>query len=852
MANYTLRPSANIMDVIERVNGTFYDTTGSGGNMVVGANTTASGFRTVAGIRFPCNIPIGTTKIPFASFSGFTQYNNSAVGTPIPLKIYVEIPANPTTGPVAFPASAGANDLLSTVIGSATTSRVYSTNFTQVNFAGGPSVNFEFSLNPDMIKELLVKAGATGFGFGGDTHIATNGTTQDINDIVLFVAGDILATGPQLTFSLTSYDDYTTDSTATKNAKYFQVSCLNLVTGTNDNNVVGTDERVHVCIWGDSLTWPYAPDLQYGQLGYTRPQNTLYTTLDPSGNPDTIGIMKWGDGSSDIVPAGESYGGVNRGYVSINPTGSQWYTVIDPDGSVYNHGVIQPEARSGYTKDGCLKDRLAVKFGVRRDRIVIHHFGWGGSTADRTGGTSGIWNEVLTPSDAQVKLDTITDPTTALATITNPLWNGLVDQNGKTFVQVLMDSTIKNMICLGSVLGNELFLKYTGANGSITLPIAGDVSQGISDSLAAVSTAVTNMTASLAIPWNFIKLMRDHYATLLGAITEYHHVGYYNFLAQDPRVPPINVNIGAPALAHMHNGTYQSLANPDLHYGGPNPSAGSKMAPYGNTGQSHPAASPGVGSVNALPQVPMTYFYRYGPGSAFNLPAPQTNIVGQPANCNWTTPRAMTKDDLDIPHQLWMGDRMNKTWVRDFDSNWRDFFAHWAADTSYSNSLYSQAATTGGWDNAFAAFQNNIFVGSFPWHSCHGSSGAPTGSPGPTIPLNNMHIAIPYTGRNVNNATVNGVVQATCSVAQAAVMTTLKSTAPYTQWIDMHDCLPAQVGSGVTASADRWAYHEGVHPTMAASIIMSDEYLARAMAGGSPLLQKLVAEAHSSMFLAMM
>lgn len=836
-ASLIFRPTSDSMDAVQNTpGGGGYSLTGQTSGLAIQAATVASGMRSLAAVRFPGQIPAGTTGISYASVTGFCRSDTST--SPISFKIYAEIPANVTTGPAVFPASSGVTDILPT-------HRTYSTSFTQENYTAGPTLTYEFVLNQDTIKELLTAAGASSFSGAGttiDPYVAANPTTQDINDIVLFLVGDTLTAGTTPTsqrFRATSYDQYTADVSSSKFATLFQVTTLNISTVSLADTVVGTDERVHVFIWGDSLTWPYSPDLTWD--GVTpRPTDSLYAGLDFTGNP-TQALFHMQDSTTAVIPPGETYGGVNRGYVTFQQ-GSQWYTVLDPTGSVYHHGAIQPEARSGWTKLGVLKDRIAAKLGVHPDRVIIHSFGYGGSSAGRYGGTTGIWSEVNRPSDARTTLDTITDPTTALATITNPLWNKNRDQTGKTFVQCLMDSTIKYALFLGSIDGNDLFDGFSGNNLTITLPIAGNMTP--------VTNAYNAMLADNKRIWSFIKLMRDHYATLPGAINEAHHVGYYNFVAQDPRVPPITVNIGPPSYAAMHNGTYQSLANPDDWYGGPNgtstPAGGvaNAMAPYGNAGEAHPAASPGVGSVNAMPMVPMTFFYPFGnviPG----VPPPKTNIVGQPVNCNWTSARPFNMDDLDIPHQLLMGDRFGKTWQRDFDTNYRDWFAHWAADTSYSNTLYSQAANSSGWNNAFLLFQNNITVGSFPWHSAAG-----TGS-GPNIPLNTMAIAIPYTGRNINNQTVNECVHATCGQAAIDGMTYMQGQGMTCQYVDLHDAIGTSVGSGVTASADRGMYLDGVHPTYAASIMLIDNYLDRALAAGSPLLQKLVAEAHSSMFLAM-
>lgn len=844
--SFVWREHQDTDDASQRQSGSTYIVTAQTTGMALTAATAAAGNSTMIGMFFTGDLPVGTTSIPFASISVFTKSGTVAAGTTVPFKIYAQIPASMSAGPAA----------LKTVNGPGTADltaaqRTRSTNFTQVNYADGPTTNAEWVINQATLKELLTAAGASSFSGAGttlDPYVAANGTTSIIHNICFILIGDTLTVGASpssLNAQITTYEVFTNDTTTAKFATYFQTPSLNISTLDVLDNVVGVDERLHYMILGDSLTWPYAPDLTYDPA-VPRPTDSLFTgTNFITGDIITTGVMHWLDGTTDIIPAGATYGGVNRGYTTLQQAG-QWYTIIDPDGSVYGHGSIQPEARSGYTKLGCLKDRIISKWGVHASKVVIHSFGWGGSTAARVGGSSGVWNEALKTSDTLTTLDTITDPTTALATITNPLWNKNRDQTGKTAVQVLMDSSIKYMIVMLSLTGNDLFLSWTGASKALTLPISGVPS--------VVTSAVTAMQANTTTVLSFIKRMRDHYATLPGAISEAHYVGYYNFQAEDPRVPPIVVNLGQPPSSPpMHRGAYVSLANPDDWYGGPNgnatPAGGvaGAMAPYGNAGEAHPAASPGTGSVNAVPMVPMTFFYLLGT-TIVGVPAPKTNIVGQPVNCNWTAPRPWNKDDLDIAHQMLMGDRFNATWHRDFNTQYRDWWAHWAADTTYSNSLYSQAATSGGWTAAFGAFQNNITVGSFPWHSAYG-----TGS-GPNIPLNTIAVAIPVTGRNVNNKTVNECIQATCGQSSQNTVAAMVTAGMPALYIDMHDALGSAVGSGgaQTNSADRWAFIDGIHPTFAAAQLASDEYLERALAAGSPLLQKIVAEAHSGMFFAMM
>lgn len=835
--SFIFRENQDSDDAFQRRAGSSYSVTAQTLGLQLQASTVAVATQSMIGFYFNGDIPIGTTSVAYGSITVFTKSGTSAAGTNVPFKIY----AQANVSPLALKTSSGAGTADLTAA-----QRPRTTAFTQINYSLGSGVNDEWVISQDTWKELLTLAGASSFSGTGtalDPYVAANATTSALHNLVFICVADDLTVGASpssTTCQVSNYDVYTADSSAAKFATFFQSPALNISTVDNLDNVVGTDDRVHWVIIGDSLTWPYAPDLQAGSFGYTRPANSLYTGLDPTGAPITTGIMYWRDGDIDVVPPGFSYGGVNRGYTTVQQ-GGQWYTIIDPTGSVYNHGQIQPEARSGYTPKGCLKDAMIARK-IRDKSVVIHSFGFGGSTAAPIGGTSGVWTNA-NQTGTRVTLDAITDPTTAISTITNNFWNKNRDQTGKTLVQVLADSTIKYMVVMMSLDGNDLFLGYTSNGKTITLPIS-------TSAAGTVAAAVTQMTADNTTIWNFIKRMRDHYATIPGAITEYHHVGMYNFLCEDPRVPPINVHIGPPTSTSMHRGTYQTLANPDPEYGGPNPSGpGDLMAPYGNSGQASPAASGGPGVVNAMPQVPLTLFYPFGSAGGA-IPRPITNIVGQPALCNWTVQRAFTKDDLDIPHQLLMGDRFNKTWVRDFDTNWRDWFAHWAADTVYSANgsfPYNQSATTSGWTTAFGLFQNNPTHTNFPTHSCYGGVGVYN------LPLDNMAIAVPYTGRNINNATVNECVQATCSTAAAASITALAGTGAVAQFVDMHDVLPAEVGSGVTASADRWAYVDGgVHPTLAASIQMSHGYLDRILAGGSPLIQKLLAEGHDGMFFAMM
>lgn len=823
---YQFRANGSTQDCDQRVSGSSYNVANASG-LLCRAATALDTRQGAFGVRFNGTIDAGVASVPQASLT--FRANPSTVAS-VPLHIYAE--KNLT--PAVFPSAAGSTDL------------THRTKTTASVATSTPAVagkqDIIIDLGRDIFKELMVLAGAT-FPTTGDVYTATVATTSPIVNPVFIVQGDVLTVGASPAtkdFWVYSYDNYIADAASTNAttkanapltlAHNTMLSVLALPLGTV---LGGTDTRTHFALCQDSYCWATQPS------GARAPYDSVQYSGFLFGSLISQGIFVAKDGELD-TPGGVPVGYANSGL----GTTTDGYQIIDADGSTFGQGRMVPEGRSGYTTRGVLKDRLVDHFGVTAARAIIHDYGYGGTTIGDAETTTGNWAE----ASPGVSLDTITTYSTFGTTfpntvVSNPLYNYRDRADGHSMLSLLVDPTIKYTTVVLPTGGNNWFAK--GARTGL-LPQSRTTGEWDEVS-AAVTAGILTMIRFCKRAWSSAS------GRVSGASIDFIVPGLPNLQVDDPRIPTISVNVGAPAFAHFHRGSFPSATNPDDWYSGPNGTAatthvdawatagGPAMAPYGNT-TTTPAGSGGATAgaggtpqVNVIPHIPHPFQYRFPNNTILGqtTSSPQTNVAGFTIATVPSGGRPCTKDDLGISLQLKAFSWCPATWNADFNTSYRDWYAHWAADHfggSFSN-IGSGTAGQNQWDNAHAAFIATY--GSFPY------SGASIQDGAPALPWNNLKIAVAYCSRNVTNDTLNSCLHLLQPAAESAC-STLAGESISAQFVPLWDILGSAVGSGDTASGDRDMFLDSVHLTLAAAKLWCDGLISRARVGGSAGILNLI------------
>lgn len=841
--HFICQTGADRDDCVQRPTTNAYLATGQTG-LQVAATTAVVGATIYAGIRFIGAIPAGTVRVPSMTITGYT--GASTTSTCPPVVIRTQIPTSQSavaTGPNQFKAATpvGADDLTSA---SGTSGRVFGTATTTYTHTTGANTNFTITIDPLQVKEMMVAAGAT--FTGADPLVAdAPGTVVAFTNPTFRLETADLAPGASpsiLTFQMRAHDQVTAAADSDKAILQVQLPTLTFDAIPAEPLIVGDDERVHIMLITDSIGWGLGN-------GFTTPYKIPQCRVSLGyilGTLDTVGLLELTDTSWDTVPAGESYGGVNRGYATLqDPASGLWLQVTDPKGDG-GHGALLPEARSGYTEKGVLKDRILSELKANDRDVVIHSFVYGGTTIRNVGTSTGTWASTQPHGVAEVLLSTITDYSD-LSSITNPLWTKNYDLGGQNALDVLRDPTIKKlMVVVIGGFNDALSSDYFAYGGNMVFPLSKNNPTDL--------TAFTNRTEEgYEVVFDFIKGVRDYYATLPDYVHEEHLLGYHNFVTHDPRIPTRHFNEGAPPLAALHQGSYTTVAGHlDAWYGGPNgdqpvggvPGNPPAMAPFGNT-STDTACSPGPGQPNVAPTIPP--FFAYGgqniPVIGGQIPVAATNLAGG-LPVPRPNPRAMNKDDLGFTLNLKMGNYAGATFTKEINdtssSGYGWWFSHAAAD-HYGGTPGGQPATTTGWNNAVGIFLGP-FMSSYPYSSMCQEN----------LPWNNFGLVVSYCMRNVHTDTFNAIGRDLIKPAAETAVANLQAAGHQIHYIDMGDSLGTAYGTGDTASGDLSTTLDGVHLTHSGSITFNNAYIDRALAQDSELMGDLAARGLEPMMFAMM
>lgn len=799
----TMQATATNEDAFQNTTGSAFSVTGQTNGLHCYNATTASGTRSVVGIRFFGTIPAGIAAIPQARI---TMYTRSPTGPSIAIHVYLQKNITP---PVF--ATGTNNDVTSRTKTNATNPPgnpsipcVGTGSVAYVSPAVSGNQNIQIDLGQDLFKELMMSAGAV-FLNTADPYTATTPTTSPITNPVVFFEGDILSSGTAKELNMYSYDNYIADSTSStqsvKDAAGFTLDhCPKLLVTALAPGIIinGVDERLHVALCQDSYCWSTSPSS-------VAPLSSVTVSSIVLGQPITQGAYKAQDGSLDVAP-----GGAPRGFATIQipaKTGP-WYQFTDPYGSL-GFGSLLPEGRSGYTANGLFKDSLINDWSIDTTRVSIHNYGLGGTTigAPAVSQTTGNWAEYDDLTGSHNSLDGITSysnfNTVPNPTVTNKLFNFRDTEDGHTLLTLLVDPKIKHLLVLTATGGNNLFSCAQGAGtmGNGILPYGRE-----STSDTAWNNCKTDITTGIL---TFIRFCKRAWASVSGrpsgATIDFIVPGLPNMLVDDTRVPTQYVNEGAPATNAYHfGGTWTgNNNNPDGHYGGPNgtvattnnPSwrpTGPAMAPFGNTASTS-AGKPATGTVNTMARIP--WLAQYALPSIFG--APITNVSG------YTIPtvgagRSPTKDDLAILQQIKAYSFCSRTGFNDLgwygDTAYVNWFAHAAADAY--GSTFAGTANSDKWTAAFNVFKATW--GTYPYSAASYATGFLQ------LPFNNLNITIAYGTRNVTNYTFNYTLQQVLQPAAQSACTTLQGEGTFAQYVPMWDSLGSAVGgsTATTGSVD--------------------------------------------------
>lgn len=848
MTFFRLTAGADQDDCSQRASTSSYSSTSQTlitANAATAANVTQSSF----GIRFIGDIPSGTAQIPLMSINGYATSGTSA--TAVPLTIRAQILPNTTAvaaGPNTFKSgtTAGADDLTSA---SGTSGRTWSTNSTSVSHTTGPSTNFSWAINPDTVKELMISAGAV-FA-GSNPYIATTATQVPIHNPAFRIDGNLLTAGSSpanIAFQTLPYDTVTAATTANKAVQLLQIPSLQFDSIGIQPLVSGRDKRVHIMLCTDSTGWGLGPSLDPVNVKLPEVRISLGYI---AGNLDTTGLLTIKDTTWDTVPAGQPYGGVPRGYATIkDPTSGVWLQITDVYGTLYGKGPLVPEARSGYTSKGVLKDRLIAQLGISPSEAIIHSFVYGGTTVSPVGTTTGVWSSTTAFNKTYTSLSTITDYSN-LTGISNPLWSQLFDDTGRNALQVLSDPTIENLLIVYIGGGNDVFSSnFFASGGTMVLPLA-------SNSSTLINAMHDQINQGYIDFFTFCKGVRDFYGTVSTRVHEEHLLGYMNFVTSDPRVPEIVVNAGGPKdntgtlLADFHAGAYTSITTGlDAWYGGPNGTslvtggtATPAMAPFGATA-GVTAVTPGTGVANVMPHIPMHLNYggQNVPVIGSSIPAPVTNMAGGLPIAR-TSPRAMQKDDLHFTRNLKMANYCYNTFNSEINAtgsgSYARWFSHAAAD--HFGGTVGNPSTLAGWQNARSSFEAAL-QSNYPKSATNALN----------LPWDNLNILFSYCTRNITNDNVNQIFRSVVKPAAVSAVATLKTAGHDIKYLDMGNAVGTAYGTGDLASGDLSTTLDGVHLTHSAAIVFNNQYIDRALALNSAMIGKLAAVGLEPMMFAMM
>ncbi len=729
------------------------------------------------GIRFIGTIPAGTKAIPTAKLDLSAWYSTHTAAAGVVANIHLEKRQSTVTFPVT-------GQYVYPDLEGRMSSRT--TASADITWDGTSVVKYDAELAP-LFKELLKDIGGAVYANPNDPTdlIATSPTTVDIINPVVLIRASLLTGSQIMDMRITAYDSYLNATTNMALAKY-KIPKLDMVITPQDQPQTPSDRRTHILVLTDSIGWALQPGQTYS--------NSLMSFVF-AGKIDTDGFYRL-----DNPPGGQ---------VSV-VSGGQAYSIDDPygDGGL---GSIKLEGRQGFTTYGVLKDRLIHAFGVSPTDIVIHPMGLGGTTASAVGRSQGIWSSATDKNATYASLSTV-NVNGNLSEITNPLWLYPGGEEGQNALQVLKNTSIERLIVLYIGGGNDFFgVTYEGAGGFLP----------ISRSMSVWNNAQTQVQTAYQDIGRFCKNLR---AAAGGSPPEFMIMGYPNFCTDDSRLPKIKVNPGLPPDPSFHRGSWPSASSPDAWYGGPNSASdpNSYMAPLGSV----EGAMRGSDTINMIPHIPWFLHYRSGNASYAQTNVPGVNITG--------LPRPSNKYDLGIFWQFKALSYCTGTFNYEYKSNdFRSWYGHWAAD-HYGGNGFSGATNADKWNTAFQVFSSvpPLYSNSYPYSVVWSNSNALFAD------LRNIKITIPYCARDITNETINGGMQTVIGGAAASAIATLKSEGLTCQFVPLWDSLGAEVGTGATASADIWAFLDGVHLTQAGAEKYNDAFISRARVA-SPILQTL-------------
>ncbi len=558
----------------------------------------------------------------------------------------------------------------------------------------------------------------------------------------------------------------------------YKIPTLKINIVPEESILIPSDRRTHIAILSDSIGWALQPGQSYP---------TSRMSFVANGSIYTNGLIE--------------LEGVPGGMVSVVYNG-QAYTIDDPYGGG-GAGSITLQGREGFTTRGVLKDKLMETFGVADTDIIMHSYGLGGTTVAEFPRSQGIWSSQKDHTVAYESLADIPDPSADLsATLTNPLWN-YVDETGHTLLELLRDTSIERLLIIFIGGGNDTF---NHGYGTALIPMSRDS--------ASWATAKAKVKAAYKDLFRFCRAVRLAEG---GSDPEFILAGYPNFSTDDPRIAPRVVT--TPVGGAFHRGSFPAASSPDTQYGGasgtdgPGGGSGPYMAPYGS------------GSVNVIPHIP--WFLAYSQAAS----AVQTNIPGVNLTAYGALPRRMFKGDLGMFLQVKAFNCFAKTFNTDYTASvYGEWYSHWGAD--HYGASFAGLTNADKWTNG-----KGFFVGLYNTYPYSASlSALPTDS---NVYIINTKIAVSYCTRYITNQTVNEVIQyVTGEGGQEAMDELAISDSMQCQYVNLFNCLGADVGSGVTASAGTWAFLDGIHLTEAAAEMYCEALIARARLN-SNILQTL-------------